>query len=68
MRAMTSREGRGWPGYILGGRLRTSTAALLIAFCAIWWLYETYEPAPTPQQVPASEVVPATLNAASVVV
>ncbi len=33
-----SREGRGWPGYVFGGRLRTSTAALLIAFFGIWWL------------------------------
>ena len=60
MRKMIPREGRHWPGYILGGRLRTSTAALLIAFCAILWLYETYEAPrmPTLTQVPASEVVP----------
>lgn len=59
MRATSPREGRGWPGYLFGGRLRTSTAILLIAFCAIWWLYATYQPArTTPAQVPASEVVP----------
>lgn len=58
MKPITPREGRSWPGYILGGRLRTSTAALLIVFCAIWWLYETYEPDQHPEQVPASEVVP----------
>lgn len=58
MKTSSPREGRGWPAYILGGRLRTTTAALLIAFCALWWLYETYEPAAPPAQVPASEVVP----------
>ena len=58
MRARNPREGRGWPAYIFGGRLRTTTAALLIAFCAIWWLYETYEPVSSPQQVPATEIVP----------
>lgn len=53
------REGRSWPGYLFGGRLRTSTAALLIAFFGIWWLYDTYQPEPSlPQQVPASDVVP----------
>lgn len=59
MKMAPPREGRSWPAYLFGGRLRTSTAALLIAFCAIWWLYEVYEPAATPpSQVPASEVVP----------
>lgn len=58
-RSINPREGRTWPAYMLGGRLRTTTAALVIAFCAIWWLYETYEPVPAPpHQVPASEVVP----------
>ena len=53
------REGRGWPAYLFGGRLRTSTLALIVAFAAIWWLYETYEPAPEPPpQVPAADVVP----------
>jgi hypothetical protein len=59
MRSAKSKESRVWPGYIFGGRLRTSTAALLIAFFAIWWLYDTYQPAPQPpEQVPASDVVP----------
>lgn len=52
------REGKTWPAYILGGRMRTSTLVLIIAFLGIGWLYETYEPPPQPQQVPASEVVP----------
>jgi hypothetical protein len=54
-----SREGRGWPAYLFGGRLRTSTLALIVAFVAIWWIYETYQPAEEPPpQVPASDVVP----------
>lgn len=53
------REGKNWPGYLFGGRMRTSTLALILAFIGIGWLYETYEPpAPVPEQVPASEVVP----------
>ena len=56
---MKSREGRGWPAYLFGGRLRTSTLALIVAFVAIWWIYETYQPAEEPPpQVPASDVVP----------
>ena len=43
----TRKEGRGWPDYILG-RIRTSTAVLIIAFIGVWWLYETYQPAPAP--------------------
>lgn len=58
MNPITPKEGRSWPDYILGGRLRTSTAALLISFFAILWLYETYETPPPPPQVPFSEVVP----------
>ena len=53
------REGKAWPRFVLGGRLRTSTLALIIAFIGIGWLYETYEPpAAPPDQVPATEVVP----------
>jgi len=58
-RATDRREGRGWPGFLFGGRVRTSTLVLLIAFFATWWLFETYQPAPTPpEQIPATEVVP----------
>ncbi|MGB6888320.1 MAG: hypothetical protein WBD88_09110, partial [Mycobacterium sp.] len=54
-----TRESRGWPAYLLGGRIRTSTVVLVIAFIGLWWLYDTYEPAPpAPEQVPAIEVVP----------
>ena len=58
-RASVRREGRSWPGFLLGGRVRTSTVVLLIAFFATWWLFDTYQPAPAPpEQVPATEVVP----------
>ena len=58
-RATDRREGRSWPGFLFGGRVRTSTLVLLIAFFATWWLFETYQPAPAPpEQVPATEVVP----------
>ena len=53
------REGRTWPTYLFGGRLRTSTLGLIVAFMAIWWLYDTYQPTPPPPgQVPAAEIVP----------
>ena len=58
-RSSDRREGRSWPGFLLGGRVRTSTVVLLIAFFATWWLFDTYQPAPAPpEQVPATEVVP----------
>ncbi len=44
------------PAHLFGGRVRTSTAALIIAFVAVWWVYETYRPEPTPP--PAPQVVP----------
>jgi len=38
------------------GRLRTSTVVLIVAFFALWWLQQTYQPEParteTPQVVP----------------
>lgn len=42
-------EPRGWPGYLFGGRVRTSTFALVVAFFLTWWVYYTYQPpAPAP--------------------
>lgn len=59
MNRLSSREGKTWPSYVFGGRMRTSTLVLIIAFLGVGWLYETYEPgASAPQQIPASEVVP----------
>ena len=52
------RTDRGWPGYMINGRIRTSTAALLVAFFAISWVQNTYNPAPEPAQVSSSQVVP----------
>ena len=49
---------RGRPGYLFGGRVRTSTVALVLAFLAVWWLYDTYRPAPPPSSQPAPQVVP----------
>ncbi len=41
-------DGRGWPTYLFGGRLRTSTATLVVVFTALFWVYQTYEPPPGP--------------------
>jgi hypothetical protein len=53
---------RGWPGYLLGGRVRTSTVVLIIAFGALWWIYDDHqravESSPKTTQVPATQVVP----------
>lgn len=38
------------------GRLRTSTVVLIVAFFALWWLQQTYQPEPAPPQAP--QVVP----------
>jgi hypothetical protein len=45
-----------WPSYMFGGRVRTSTLVLIVAFFAIWWTYNTYRPVPAPPVVP--QVVP----------
>ncbi|WP_197739665.1 hypothetical protein [Mycolicibacterium sp. P1-18] len=51
-------EGREWPSYLPGGRVRTSTAALVVAFCFTWWLHSTYAPPPTPPASQAPQIVP----------
>ena len=59
MTGTDERQDRAFPGYLLGGRIRTSTIALVLAFLAVWWLHSTYQPAPEPPpQVPAFDVVP----------
>lgn len=56
---MNPRDGRAFPAYLFGGRIRTSTVTLIVVFLLTWWVYENYEPAAgPPPQVPASEVVP----------
>lgn len=46
-----------WPNYVFGGRMRTSTFVLIIAFFVVWWTYDTYRPEPAPKP-PAQQVVP----------
>jgi hypothetical protein len=49
------KQGR-W-SHLFGGRMRTSTLVLIIAFLAVWWLYDTYRPESAPKP-PAPQVVP----------
>ncbi|WP_372515280.1 hypothetical protein [Mycolicibacterium hodleri] len=51
-------EGREWPAYLPGGRVRTSTAALIVAFCFTWWLHATYAPPPPAASEPTQVVPP----------
>ncbi|BBZ34658.1 hypothetical protein [Mycolicibacterium confluentis] len=50
-------EHRRWPVYVLGW-MRTSTIVLIIAFFALWWVYDNYSPSPEPRPAPGSQVVP----------
>jgi hypothetical protein len=43
--------------HLFGGRIRTSTVVLIVAFLAVWLVYDTYRPEPTPKP-PAPQVVP----------
>jgi hypothetical protein len=53
---------RGWPDYMFGGRVRTSTVVLVIAFLAIWWVYDDHQQSTKSNtkttQVPATQIVP----------
>ncbi|MGO9929264.1 MAG: hypothetical protein ACLPLP_24960 [Mycobacterium sp.] len=50
---------RRWPSYMFRGRMRTSTFVLIIAFLAVWWVYDTYRPQEsTHGGPPATQVVP----------
>ena len=52
-------EDQKWPNYVFGGRMRTSTLLLIVAFLATWWLYNTYRPEEPAQSVPQTpQVVP----------
>ena len=52
-----SRESRTWPAYLLGGRVRTSTLGLIVAFFVAYWVHQTYAP-PPPAPTPPPAVVP----------
>ncbi|CAA0128556.1 Uncharacterised protein [Mycolicibacterium vanbaalenii] len=52
------REDRGWPRYMPGGRIRTSTAGLIVAFILLSWVAQVYEPPARPPAVPESAIVP----------
>jgi hypothetical protein len=53
---------RGWPGYLFGGHVRTSTLVLVLAFAALWWIYDDHQhsahSSQTTTQVPATQLVP----------
>jgi hypothetical protein len=51
-------EQRRRPNYMFGGRMRTSTLVLIVAFLALWWVYDTYRPEPAPKSPPAQVVPP----------
>jgi hypothetical protein len=46
---------RRWPGYIFGGRVRTSTLVLIVALMMVAWVHNTYRP---PEKPPAQVVPP----------
>ncbi|OBI52986.1 hypothetical protein [Mycobacterium sp. E796] len=50
------KQRRRW-SHLFGGRMRTSTLVLIVAFLAVWWVYDTYRPEATPKP-PAPQVVP----------
>jgi hypothetical protein len=53
---------RGWPGHLFGGRIRTSTVVLIVAFAVLWWIYDDHqhavESSKPPAQAPATQLVP----------
>jgi cytoskeletal protein RodZ len=49
---------RGWPGYLFGGRMRTSTVALIVALFVLSWVQQKFAPEPADTQPAASQVVP----------
>ncbi|MBV8789911.1 MAG: hypothetical protein JOZ00_24925 [Mycobacterium sp.] len=60
LNVLEKRRGDGektWPNFMFGGRVRTSTLALIVAFLALWWTYNTYKPEPPAKPV-APQVVP----------
>jgi hypothetical protein len=44
-------DGHGWPSHLFG-RMRTSTAALIVAFIALFWVHQASAPVSTQEQTP----------------
>jgi hypothetical protein len=53
-----TRPDHGWPGYFINGRIRTSTVGLVVAFFAIAWVHNAYQPPPVAPVAPETAVVP----------
>lgn len=51
-------EERRWPNHVFGGRVRTSTLVLIVAFLAVWWTYDTYRPHEPARPSTPPQVVP----------
>ena len=47
-----------WLKVKLGGKIRVSTAVLLVAFIALFWVYHNLEPTRAAPEAPAPAVVP----------
>ena len=62
LKRATADAERGWPTYMFGGHVRTSTLVLVIAFLAVWWVYDDHQQSTKSTnkttQVPATQVVP----------
>jgi hypothetical protein len=62
LKRATADAERGWPNYMFGGHVRTSTLVLVIAFLAVWWVYDDHQQSARSTnkttQVPATQVVP----------
>ena len=50
-------DGHRWPRHLFG-RMRTSTAALIVAFIALFWVYQTVQPEPVGGDAPTQVVPP----------
>lgn len=55
-RRSEDKQRRRW-SHLFGGRMRMSTLVLIVAFFAVWWVYDTYRPETAPKP-PAPQVVP----------
>jgi hypothetical protein len=62
MKGFAGDADRSWPNYMFGGHVRTSTLVLVIAFLAVWWVYDDHQQSTKSNtkttQVPATQIVP----------